>query len=56
MEPSTLIGWGMITIFKKWFLQDIFYVKKYSVNLLFISKLSQVLHCEIIFQQKYVIF
>jgi hypothetical protein len=49
-------GWGMIIIFEKWFLQDIFYVEKYSVNPLSISKLSRDLNCEIIFQEKYVIF
>jgi hypothetical protein len=33
-----------------------FYVEKYSINLLSISKLSRDLHCEIIFQEKYIIF
>jgi hypothetical protein len=49
-------GWGMINIFKKRFLQDVFYVEKCSDNVLSINKLSQDLHCEIIFQEKYVIF
>jgi hypothetical protein len=55
-ERIKLKGWGMISIFPKKFLQDVFYVENCSVNLLSISKLSKELNCEIIFKEKIMIF
>jgi hypothetical protein len=46
----------MISIFSKRFIQDVFYVEKYSVNLLSISKLFKDLNYKVIFKKKNVIF
>jgi hypothetical protein len=40
-ERIEIKGWGMISIFSKKYLQDVFYVENCSVNLLSISKLSK---------------
>jgi hypothetical protein len=55
-EQIKIKGWGIISIFQKKFLQDIFYVENCSVNLLSISKLSKELNCEIIFKRKLYFF
>jgi hypothetical protein len=55
-ERIKIKGWGMIIIFSKKILQDIFYVKNCSVNLLSIIKLSKQLNYEIIFKEKIMIF
>jgi hypothetical protein len=49
-------GWGMVSIFPKRFIQDVFHVNNYSINLLSFSKLSKDLNCEVIFKMKSVIF
>jgi hypothetical protein len=46
----------MISIFSKRFIQDVFYVEKYSVNLLSISKLFKDLNYKVIFKKENVIF
>jgi len=46
----------MISIFSKYFLQDIFFVENCSVNLFSISKLAEELHYEIIFKENIMIF
>jgi GAG-pre-integrase domain len=46
----------MISVFTKKYVQDVFYVENYLVNLLSISKSSKGLNCEIIFKEKIVIF
>jgi hypothetical protein len=51
-EKVKIKGWDMISMFKKRFLQDIFYIENYSVNLLSISKLFKDLNYEIIFKEK----
>jgi hypothetical protein len=40
-EKVKIKGWGMISILNKKFLQDVFYVENYSINLLSISKLTK---------------
>jgi GAG-pre-integrase domain len=55
-EKIKIKGWGKISIFSKCFLQDIFFVENYSVNLLSISKLAKELNCEIIFKENIMIF
>jgi hypothetical protein len=55
-EKIKIKGWGMISIFPKYFLQDVFFVENCSVNLLFISKVTKELNCEIIFKENIVIF
>jgi hypothetical protein len=55
-EKIRIKGWGMISIFPKRFIQDVFYVEKYSVNLLSISKLANDLNIEVIFKKENVIF
>jgi hypothetical protein len=55
-EKIKIKGWGMVSIFPKKFLQDVFYVENCSVNLLSISKLAKELNCEIIFKEKNVVF
>jgi hypothetical protein len=47
-EKNRIKGWGMISIFPKRFIQDVFHVEKCSINLLSISKLSNDLNCEVI--------
>jgi hypothetical protein len=51
-EKIKIEGWGMISIFPKRFIQDVFHVNNCSVNLLSISKLSKDLNCEVIFKMK----
>jgi hypothetical protein len=46
----------MVSIFSKIFIQDVFHVNNYSINLLSISKLSKDLNCEVIFKMESVIF
>jgi GAG-pre-integrase domain len=55
-EQIKIKGWGIISIFQKKFLQDVFYVENCSVNLLSINKLFKELNCEIIFKGKIMIF
>jgi hypothetical protein len=55
-EQIKIKGWSVISIFSKKFLQDLFYVENFSVNLLSISKFSKELNCEIIFKEKIMIF
>jgi hypothetical protein len=55
-EKIKIKGWGMISIFSKCFLQDVFLVENYSVNLLSISKLAKELNCEIIFKENIMVF
>jgi hypothetical protein len=55
-EKIKIKGWGMISIFSKCFLQDVFLVENCSVNLLSISKLAKELNCEIIFKENIVVF
>jgi hypothetical protein len=55
-ERIEIKGWGMISVFSKKYLQDVFYVENCSVNLLSISKLSKELNCEIVFKEKIMIF
>jgi GAG-pre-integrase domain len=55
-EKIKIEEWGMVSIFPKRFIQDVFYVNNYSINLLSISKLSKDLNCEIIFKMKSIIF
>jgi hypothetical protein len=55
-EKIRIKGWGMISIFPKRFIQDVFHVEKCSINLLSISKLANDLNCEVIFKKKNVIF
>jgi hypothetical protein len=55
-EQIKIKGWGIISIFQKKFLQNVFYVENCSVNLLSISKLSKELNCEIIFKGKIIFF
>jgi hypothetical protein len=55
-ENVKIEGWGMTSMFKKRFLQNVFYVENCSVNLLSISKLSKDLNCKIIFKKKIMIF
>jgi hypothetical protein len=52
-EKIKIKGWRIISIFPKGFLQDVFFVENYSVNLLSISKITRELNCEIIFKKKY---
>jgi hypothetical protein len=54
-EKIRIKGWGIISIFPKK-IQDVFYVEKYSISLLSISKLTKDLNCEVIFKKKNVIF
>jgi hypothetical protein len=49
-------GRGMISIFSKRYIQDIFHVDNCSINLLSISKLSKDLNCEVIFKKENVFF
>jgi hypothetical protein len=55
-EKIKIKGWGIINIFPKDFLQDVFFVENYSVNLLSIRKLATELSCEIIFKKNIMIF
>jgi GAG-pre-integrase domain len=55
-EKIRIKGWGMISIFPKRFFQDVFYVEKYSISLLSISKVTKDLNCEVIFKKKNMIF
>jgi hypothetical protein len=42
----------MISIFPKRFIQDVFHVEKYSINLLSINKFANDLNYEVIFKKK----
>jgi GAG-pre-integrase domain len=55
-EKIKIKGWGMISIFSKCFLQDVFLVENCSVNLLSISKLTKKLYDEIIFKENIMVF
>jgi hypothetical protein len=49
-------GWRLVKLFKNNYFQNVFHVKNYTINLLYISKLSQDLNCEVIFKPKRVNF